>query len=91
MLPSVGATRLCRLPNAQRASLRRLLNLERDHAVSEITERPAQQPSPCRLWAEYEAFTTRDLSEYRTVYLFVDGIAERVRGSSSLGSILYLS
>ena len=30
-------------------------------AVSEITE---------RLWAEYEAFTTRDLSEYRIVYLF---------------------
>ncbi len=38
--------------------------------VSEITE---------RLWAEYEAFTTRDLSEHRVVYLFVDGIAERLR------------
>src|SRR3954453_8567576 len=39
-------------------------------AVSEITE---------RLWAEYEAFTTRDLSEHRIVYLFIDGIAERLR------------
>jgi len=39
-------------------------------AVSEITE---------RLWAEYEAFTTRDLGEHRIVYLFVDGIAERLR------------
>jgi putative transposase len=39
-------------------------------AVSEITE---------RLWAEYEAFTKRDLSEYRIVYLYVDGIAERLR------------
>src|SRR4029453_12962754 len=38
-------------------------------AVSEITE---------RLWAEYEAFTTRDLAEHRIVYLFVDGIAEGV-------------
>ena len=39
-------------------------------AVSEITD---------RLWAEYEAFTTRDLSEHRIVYLFIDGIAERLR------------
>ena len=50
--------------------------------MSEITE---------RLSAEYEAFTTRDLSEYRIVYLFVDGIAERLRqarhatGSRGLG------
>ena len=39
-------------------------------AVSEITE---------RLWAEYEDFIKRDLSEYRIVYLYVDGIAERLR------------
>jgi putative transposase len=38
-------------------------------AVSEITE---------RLWAEYEAFATRDLAEFEVVYLFVDGIAERL-------------
>ncbi|MFN0192976.1 MAG: IS256 family transposase [Aestuariivirga sp.] len=38
-------------------------------AVSEITE---------RLWAEYEAFAGRDLSEFEIVYLFVDGIAERL-------------
>jgi putative transposase len=38
-------------------------------AVSEITE---------RLWAEYEAFATRDLAEFEIVYLFVDGIAERL-------------
>src|SRR5437660_1011374 len=39
-------------------------------AVSAITE---------RLWEEYEAFTRRDLSEFDIVYLFVDGIAERLR------------
>ena len=39
-------------------------------AVSEITE---------RLWAEYEDFCKRDLSEHAVVYLFVDGIAERLR------------
>jgi len=38
-------------------------------AVSEITE---------RLWAEYEAFASRDLSEFDITYLFVDGIAERL-------------
>jgi len=38
-------------------------------AASEITE---------RMWAEYEAFAGRDLSEFEVVYLFVDGIAERL-------------
>jgi putative transposase len=38
-------------------------------AVSEITE---------RLWAEYEAFASRDLAEFAVIYLFVDGIAERL-------------
>jgi transposase-like protein len=39
-------------------------------AVSEISE---------RLWAEYEAFAKRDLSEHAIAYLYVDGIAERLR------------
>ncbi|MGH6802848.1 MAG: IS256 family transposase [Methyloceanibacter sp.] len=38
-------------------------------AVSTITE---------RLWAEYEGFASRDLAEFDVVYLFVDGIAERL-------------
>jgi putative transposase len=38
-------------------------------AVSEVTE---------RLWAEYEAFASRDLSQFAVIYLFVDGIAERL-------------
>jgi transposase-like protein len=38
--------------------------------VSEITQ---------RLWAEYEAFASRDLSEFEVIYLFVDGLAERLR------------
>jgi transposase-like protein len=38
-------------------------------AVSTITE---------RLWAEYEGFASRDLSEFEVIYLFVDGIAERL-------------
>lgn len=38
-------------------------------AVSQVTE---------RLWEDYQAFASRDLSEHRVVYLFVDGIAERL-------------
>ena len=32
-----------------------------------------------QLWADYQDFASRDLSEYEIVYLFVDGIAERIR------------
>jgi transposase-like protein len=39
-------------------------------AASEIGE---------RLWQDYRDFATRDLSEYDIAYLFVDGIAERIR------------
>ena len=39
-------------------------------AVSELGE---------RLWSDYQEFASRDLSEYDIAYLFVDGIAERIR------------
>lgn len=39
-------------------------------AVSELGE---------RLWADYQDFIKRDLGEYDIAYLFVDGIAERLR------------
>jgi putative transposase len=39
-------------------------------AVSELGE---------RLWADYQEFVSRDLSEYDIAYLYVDGIAERIR------------
>ena len=48
-------------------------------AVSEITE---------RLWTEYEAFSKRDLSEHAIVYLFVDGIAERLRPGQRREAVL---
>jgi transposase-like protein len=38
-------------------------------AVSEVTE---------RLWADYQAFASRDLAEFKVLYLFIDGIAERL-------------
>jgi transposase-like protein len=38
-------------------------------AASELTE---------RLWADYQAFASRDLGEFKVLYLFVDGIAEKL-------------
>jgi transposase-like protein len=48
-------------------------------AVSEIGE---------RLWADYQEFATRDLSEYDIVYLFIDGVAERIRPGSKREPVL---
>jgi transposase-like protein len=48
-------------------------------AVSEITE---------KLWAEYEDFCKRDLSEQAIVYLLVDGIAERLRPGQRREAVL---
>lgn len=48
-------------------------------AVSEITE---------ALWQEYEEFATRDLSDISPLYLFLDGIAERLRPGAKSEAIL---
>lgn len=48
-------------------------------AVSELTE---------ILWQEYEEFATRDLSELDPLYLFVDGIAEKLRPGARREAVL---
>lgn len=48
-------------------------------AVSEVTE---------QLWSEYEAFVTRDLSEFAIVYLFLDGVAERLHPGQKKDAVL---
>lgn len=48
-------------------------------AVSRMTE---------RLWEEYEAFASRDLSEYDPAYLFIDGVAERLRPGQRREAVL---
>lgn len=47
--------------------------------VSEVTE---------RLWQEYEAFATRDLSGFAVVYLFIDGVAERLHPGERREAVL---
>ena len=41
-----------------------------------------------RLWEDYQAFAQRDLSEYEIVYLFIDGIAERLRPGAKREPVL---
>jgi len=48
-------------------------------AVSEITE---------TLWAEYEEFATRDLTDIEVLYLFLDGVAERLRPGAKREAVL---
>jgi transposase-like protein len=48
-------------------------------AVSELTE---------TLWAEYEAFATRDLSDVCPLYLYVDGVAERILAGAPREAVL---
>lgn len=48
-------------------------------AVSELGE---------RLWADYQEFASRDLGEHEVVYLFIDGIAERIRPGSRREPVL---
>jgi transposase-like protein len=48
-------------------------------AVSELTE---------RLWADYQAFASRDLGEFKVPYLFVDGIAEKLHLGQSREAVL---
>jgi transposase-like protein len=41
-----------------------------------------------RLWEDYQAFAQRDLSESEITYLFVDGIAERLRPGAKREPVL---
>jgi hypothetical protein len=40
------------------------------------------------LWKEYEEFATRDLSEVRPLYLFFDGIAEKLPAGAPREAVL---
>jgi len=40
------------------------------------------------MWDEYEAFATRDLSEFDIAYLFIDGVAERLHPGQKKDAVL---
>jgi putative transposase len=41
-----------------------------------------------QLWADYQVFKSRDLGEYDIAYLFIDGIAERIRAGQRREPVL---
>ena len=64
---------------ARGLSVRDIVDAFRDESGRLLLSRTAVSEIGERLWADYQDFATRDLSEYDVVYLFVDGIAERIR------------
>ncbi|MFQ5567992.1 MAG: IS256 family transposase [Paracoccaceae bacterium] len=64
---------------ARGLSVRDIEDAFRDETGRLLLSRTAVSELGERLWADYQEFATRDLSEYDIVYLLVDGIAERLR------------
>lgn len=64
---------------ARGLSVRDIEDAFRDESGRVLLSRTAVSEIGERLWADYQEFAARDLSEYDIAYLFVDGIAERIR------------
>ena len=64
---------------ARGLSVRDIEDAFRDESGRLLLSRTAASEIGERLWADYQEFATRDLGEYDIAYLFVDGIAERIR------------
>ena len=64
---------------ARGLSVRDIEDAFRDESGRSLLSRTAVSEIGERLWADYQEFASRDLSEHDIVYLFIDGIAERIR------------
>ena len=64
---------------ARGLSVRDIEDAFRDESGRLLLSRTAVSEMGARLWEDDQNFATRDLSEYEIAYLFVDGIAERLR------------
>jgi transposase-like protein len=64
---------------ARGLSVRDIEDVFRDETGRLLLSRSAVSELGEQLWADYQDFAARDLGEYDIVYLFVDGIAERIR------------
>ena len=64
---------------ARGLSMRDIEDAFRDESGRLLLSRTAVSEIGERLWADYQEFAARDLSEYDIAYLFVDGIAKRIR------------
>lgn len=64
---------------ARGLSVRDIEDAFKDESGRLLLSRTAVSELGDRLWADYQEFARRDLSEYDVAYLLVDGIAERIR------------
>ena len=64
---------------ARGLSVRDIEDAFRDESGRLLLSRTAVSELGEQLWADYQDFASRDLGEHEVVYLFVDGIAERIR------------
>jgi putative transposase len=64
---------------ARGLSVRDIEDAFKDETGRLLLSRTAVSQLGERLWEDYQAFAKRDLSEYEITYLFIDGIAERLR------------
>ncbi len=64
---------------ARGLSVRDIEDAFRDENGRLLLSRTAASEMGERLWADYQNFISRDLGKYEIVYLYVDGVAERLR------------
>jgi putative transposase len=73
---------------ARGLSVRDIEDAFKDEAGRLLLSKTAVSQLGERLWEDYQAFAQRDLSEYEIAYLFVDGIAERLRPGAKREPVL---
>jgi len=73
---------------ARGLSTRDIEDALRDEAGDTLLSRSAVSDVTQKLWAEYEAFATRDLSEFDIAYLFMDGVAERLHPGQKKDAVM---
>src|SRR5512132_2049122 len=73
---------------ARGLSVRDIEDAFRDESGRLLLSRTAVSEIGARLWADYQELASRDLSEYDITYLFVDGIAERLRPGQRRAPVL---
>src|SRR3546814_8781359 len=73
---------------ARGLSVRNIEDAFKDESGRLLLSRTAVSELGERLWADYQEFASRDLSEHEIVYLYVDGIAERIRPGQRREAVL---
>ena len=73
---------------ARGLSVRDIEDAFKDESGRLLLSRTAVSQLGERLWEDYQAFAKRELSEYEITYLFVDGIAERLRPGAKREPVL---